>query len=446
MNTDRTLDKETRNALGQAWHQNSAASSLDRWLDLREQQGWGDIPHNLPLLVGVFGASWYFTRYVFFRGPEIAAVIDGDHLADLDAETLRRRVWSVEVEQDPESALESLRVIKNEIMLQVLLADLQELMDQAEIEERLTILAEETLAVALRIYSHNSAPHLEEHIGVLGMGRMAGREMNFGSDLDLIFLYPGDSSDVFEQVSRLIRSLLRGIAMAAPAGTLYEVDMRLRPHGAAGVLVTSVSSFEEYHAAERDIWQRQLMTRCRPVVDGSGLASQTVNNISGHIYTDYDRDFLCREVRGMRLRVEDELGSPAGRYELKRGKGGVMDIDFITHFLQLANGAAEPSLQTASTRRALLRLRELDLLAGAQVETLLAAYDFLKRMEGRLRVFDMKAISAIQREPQPLIALARGMGYRADTDEQAAEKMLEDYLAITTEVRRIFDEVLPGES
>ncbi|MDZ7736128.1 MAG: hypothetical protein U5P41_08525 [Gammaproteobacteria bacterium] len=439
------LDTHTRQALAEAWHQDSAASSLERWLDLCEQQGWGRMPENLALLTRVFGASWYFTRFIFFRGPAIADVFDSNDVSLLEADFINRHISSVDVEQETEQALESLRIAKNEIMLRILVAELQQSIDQAGVEESLTTLAEATLAVALRIYSNRFAQDMEDEIGVLGMGRMAGYEMNFGSDLDLIFLYPGESTAIFEPGLRLIRALLRGIAMAAPAGSLYDVDMRLRPHGAAGVLITSDTAFEEYHSAERDIWQRQLMTRCRPVVDGSGLAARALDRVSTHIYAEYDQDALRREVRAMRLRVENELGKPAGRYELKRGRGGVMDIDFISHFLQLAHGAAEPGLRTASTRRALQLLHQHDLLSQGHCKQLLEGYDFLKRMEGRLRVFDMKPISTISREATGLVSLARAMDYRGETDEEAARILLEDYLTIADGIRQIFDEILPGE-
>lgn len=445
MTLEQRLDPETRTALAAAWHRDSAASSLERWLDLCDQQGWGRIPDNQALLTQVFGASWYFTRFVFFRGPQIAPLFDADPNADLQPDSIRWRINAIDLEQDPDQALESLRVVKNEIMLQILLAELQQLVLQAEVENKLTLLAEATLAMALRIYSHRSAPELEEQLGILGMGRMAGYEMNFGSDLDLIFLYPGESTEIFDQASRLIRSLLRGIAMAAPAGSLYEVDMRLRPHGAAGVLITSQSSFEDYHTAERDIWQRQLMTRCRPVVDGGGLASRALVNISDNIYADYDRAYLRREIRAMRLRVEHELGSPAGRYELKRGKGGIMDVDFISHYLQLCHGAGNTVLKTPSTRQALTRLTEHGLLTADHRDKLLQGYDFLKRMESRLRVFDMKPVSTIPREAAGLLSLARAMGYTAASDEAAADALLEDYLTTVATLRGIFDEIVAAD-
>lgn len=441
MTLEQRLDETGRQALKRAWHDDSAAASLERWLDLCEQQNWGRIPANLPLLIQVFGASWYFTRFVFFRGPAIVELFDSDPLVALQSENMRTRIQSIDVEQSPDVALEALRITKNEVMLQILLAELQQVISQPQLENKLTELAELTLAMALRVYSHHIAPAPAEHLGVLGMGRMAGHEMNFGSDLDLIFVCPSDAPALFEQVSRLVRSLLRGIAMAAPAGSLYEIDMRLRPHGAAGVLITSCNSFLEYHAADREIWQRQLMTRCRPVID-SGGASQLLDDVKPYIYAAYDTDYLQDEIRDMRARVEHELGNPAGRYELKRGRGGIMDIDFICHYLQLAHGREHVELQTSSTRSALQLLNQRQLLSDGHYHKLIEGYDFLKRMEGRLRVFDMKPVSSIARDAEALTTLARAMGYEAETDLQGAQRLLGDYHDTTVSVRRVFDEIL----
>lgn len=441
MSLQQQLDADSRQALAEAWHADSAAASLERWLELCEQQDWGKIPNDLPLLIRVFGASWYFTRFVFYRGSAITDIIDADPRPALQREAMQARMQAIDIEQSPDSAMESLRIVKNEIMLQILLAELRQLQHQAMQEACLTDLAELTLDTALRIYMHHTASELEDHLAVLGMGRMAGGEMNFGSDLDLIFLYPDDVPELFEQASKLVRALLRGIAMAAPAGSLYEVDMRLRPHGAAGVLVTSADAFRDYHCSERDIWQRQLMTRCRPVIEAGGLAGRVLADVQPHIYADYDPERLRVEVRDMRARVEHELGSPAGRFELKRGRGGIMDIDFISHYLQLLYGHHDSDFQTPSTRTALERLNQRQRLSDAHCECLLRGYDFLKRMEARLRVFDMKPVSSIARDPESLTTLARALDYQAEDDEAAARQLLGDYHDVTAAVRRAFDEV-----
>src|SRR3972149_4196687 len=106
------------------------------------------------------------------------------------------------------------------------------------------------------------------------MRRLAPRELDFGSDLDLIFLYAEKSGGDAGGLMRQIRMLLRHIALPAPSGILYEIDMRLRPHGTSGTLISPVHYFIEYHTGKPAIWERQMMTRCRPVVDRQALGAQ----------------------------------------------------------------------------------------------------------------------------------------------------------------------------
>ncbi|MEX0951870.1 MAG: hypothetical protein WDZ86_06265, partial [Gammaproteobacteria bacterium] len=310
-----TDNPEAQTALAEAWHQDSAYASLERWLELVQHEHWSESVATLQDIVRVFGASWSFTRYLFYRGPAALPLFAATMPADFDRAAIRTRLQQP-ADADVEAALDALRIEKNGIMLQLLLADLRGQFDQETIEQFLTTLAEETLSVALKIYSDYMQIDMAHALSVLGMGRMAGNEMNFGSDLDLIFLYARDADDnnsdehneELTQAMRLVRMLLRGIAMTSPAGSLYEVDMRLRPHGKAGALVSSRESFVDYHAVERDIWERQMMTRCRPVVDPNNTAASVLEKVNASIYTQYDHDFLRTEIRQMRARVEHELG------------------------------------------------------------------------------------------------------------------------------------------
>lgn len=441
MTEKKRIDAEARAALDRAWHRDSATASLERWLDLSEQENCRMPPECMPDLVQVFGASWYFTRFLFFRGEAAIPLFTGLSRDQFQESAIQSRLSPILNIDDRETALGELRVVKNEIMLQILLADLRGELNLAEIEQALTALAEQTLNAVLALFSEHG--RVEETLGVLGMGRMAGWEMNYGSDLDLIFLHAGESEDMFVRISSLVRALLREVSTAAPAGILYEIDMRLRPHGSAGALITSRQSFEEHHAAERDIWERQMMTRCRPVADPHGLAADTLATVMSHIYADYDADHLRREIRGMRTRVEHDLGSPAGRYELKRGAGGIMDIDFICHYLQLAHGHVNPALRTATTRTVLERFEQHGLLSSDVVNQLRQAYDFLKQVESRLRVFDMKSISSFTREAAGLTSLARALDFKDKSGVAAAEAFLQHYKEVTGNVRKLFNEIIP---
>jgi len=430
----------SQEALAKAWHQDVANSSIERWLTLCEKNQWGQCPNNLDLLVSLFGASWYFTRFVFYRGRKIADFFDKPRTLDFTSASLIDDFMKLSTGADQETQLETLKIAKNEIMLTILLAQLSESHSQEEIECALTRLAEATLFCAIQILAADDI-EITDNIGILAMGRMAGDEMNFGSDLDLIFLYPGGSQELSYKISSFVRKLMRIIGLLSPAGLLYEVDMRLRPHGNSGLLVTKVQSFLDYHKDEREIWERQMMTRCRVVVDGGNIASSALAEIESSIYQKYDNQHLLTQISEMRQLVVDELGSKQGKYDLKRGAGGIMDIDFLTHYLQLLHGHEYPSLRTCSTRKALRKLSEAGKIDKGVSKSLLQAYDYLKTIESHIRVFDMKSISTFPKDLDKNVGLVRSMNYQDNNVEHAAGQFMDDYKNITKKTRNIFNDI-----
>jgi len=428
-------------ALKKAWDQDLANTSLERWISLCEENQWGRCPENIDLLISLFGASWYFTRFVYYRGREIAGLFDKPRALDFTSASLIDDFMKMSPDADQETRFETLKIAKNEIMLTILLAQLSNSHAQEQIECALTRLAEASLFCTIQILAGNDA-EITDNIAILAMGRMAGDEMNFGSDLDLIFLYPGGSQDLAYKISSFVRKLMRIIGLSSPAGLLYEVDMRLRPHGNSGVLVTGVQSFIDYHKNEREIWERQMMTRCCAVVDVGNIASSALAQIESSIYQKYDEKTLRDEIIDMRKLVVDELGSKQGKYDLKRGAGGIMDIDFLTHYLQLLHGHENKLLRTSSTRNALRQLSEAGKIANDDSKFLLEAYDYLKAIESHVRVFDMKSISTFAKDVGKNDGLVRSMNYLDDNIENAAGQFIEDYRNMTQKTRNIFNEIL----
>lgn len=400
----------TMPVIDRAWRADAAATSLERWLGVREQEGWGEVPADLDMLSRVFGASWYFTRFMFYAGPRAAELVDRPVPVDQTVPALigDLRRAAVPDTDDVEDALDRLRLARNEFMLSALVRWLGGTLAAEALEAALTRLAEAVLQVSLEL-SGLTPRKLGVDFAVLGMGRLAGREMTFGSDLDLIFLLPGDGSGEAVEVARRSRRFLRHIAAAAPLGALYEVDMRLRPHGTAGALVTSVESFLEYHQSQRDTWERQMMTRCRPVFDPAGMGAAALDAIRPGLYAPRDAAVLRADILDMRLRVERELGRRTGRVELKRGRGGIMDVDFVCHYLQLAHGADRPDLQTCSTREVLRAAVGGGLLDPDTAADLSRGYEYLRRAETCLRLFDLKNVSGFAVDGADCQALARAM-------------------------------------
>lgn len=423
-------------ALEQAWHAETARNSLERWVKLGEQEHWSGKPENLSLLIRIFGASWYFTRIVFVNGAVAANLIDETGAMKFDrnslAETLKPSLELSETEEQ----LNRLRVLKNISMLRILLSFFRDEIGLEGMEHALTELADVTLEVLVRILEMQPR-QTGFPITVLGMGRLAGYEMTFGSDLDLIFLYDPDDPELHENPGKSIRLLLRTIAQPSSSGSLYDVDMRLRPHGNSGPLITPYNSFIEYHGGEREIWERQMMTRCRAVLTLSRNVEPVLSAVNGSIYKEYDPNVLRQEVVTMRTRVQKELGSPKGRYEIKRGYGGIMDIDFITHYFQLGFGYKHHELQTASTRTALKEMGNLGLVQKNVTSALLDSYNYLKRVEMCLRLFDLKSVDSFTVSEEENLPLSRAMGHGDDT-----RSFINEYESITRQVRHTFQDLI----
>ncbi len=429
-------EKNIEVALAQTWHEQTARNSLERWLKLCEQENWNEQSVNLDVLAGIFGSSWYFTRYVFAVGESALSIINQEPQGLPDYTNLGRQLAACLIHDDFEARVNQLRILKNGMMLQYLVEYLQSRFSIEQLEYSLTLLAEVTLDMLIQ--SIRMLPGYEQFpVSVLAMGRMAGYEMTFGSDLDLIFLYDGKDQDLHEQLGKSARMLLRMIAQPASTGSLYEVDMRLRPHGNAGLLVTSYQSFKEYHEGSRDIWERQMMTRCRPVIKYNDSVNIIMETVNDSLYKPYDRQLLCKEIISMRARVQKELGSPKGRYEIKRGFGGIMDIDFISHYYQLGYGHQYRELQVCSTRTALEVMSKCGLIDRETSVNLVAHYNYLKKTEMCLRLFDMKSVDSFKAMDSDNIALSRAMGHGDNLNS-----FLDEFETVTHSVRRIYEKVM----
>ena len=404
------------------WDEAAARASLERWEALCKRVGWNKTLAERGLLEALFGASWYCTRFLFYRGLEGVRCL---HEAPPGPRA------KAEKGADPEEDLEKLRIQHNESLLRWLSADLRNELTREQLGKGLAELAVNTL----RLLLHGGAEETWRHFMVLGLGRLAGEEMNYGSDLDLIFLYPKDMPGT--QVSREVTLLLRRCAAISPSGRLYEIDIRLRPHGSAGTLVTSLEGFEAYHRATRETWEKQVLCRCQPLHDPEGHATRLLQRLREHLYTTVPSSRQLRgDILGMRARVERELGHPAGKYDLKRGPGGLMDIDFISHYLQLTHGAKFPPLRQGGTRHCLRIASEQGLLDKPTTTHLLNAYDALKRIEASLRLPDMRAVSSFSARPENLRAIARAAGH---PDGSA---FLHAYQQLTAEVREQYHRLL----
>jgi [glutamine synthetase] adenylyltransferase / [glutamine synthetase]-adenylyl-L-tyrosine phosphorylase len=313
---------------------------------------------------------------------------------EIEAEAAARlRAIPADREEHEEAGLRELRRFQAEELLRIGLHDVAGSLEPGEVGAQLAGLAQACLIESVGL----AAPALVARYGlpasgvtVLGLGSLGAREMRYGSDVDLIFLYgsEGESSIGIghqEWYARASQRFIGSLEAMLEEGRLYHVDTRLRPSGAQGMLVTSVKAFERYHQQEAAGWERVALLRARVVYSSEPPASRAALEAMLEAIA-YERPFDEARFRAdlgrVRKRVEDERGKVvAGARHLRFDPGGIMDVEFMVALGQLSLGAGDRALRTTSTVSALARLVALGWPA-----TLSEDYAFLRRLALRLRL------------------------------------------------------------
>ena len=293
---------------------------------------------------------------------------------------------------------------------------------------------------------------VEAHLAIVAMGKLGGGELNYHSDLDIIFVYDHQGgTDGEKQISnheyfaKLAQKIISILTMQTREGYVYKIDTRLRPSGNSGPLVTSLDSFLEYHRKESQIWERQALTKARVVLGDEALAGQLYDIIRHTIYgTTIDVE-EGQEIRRLRMRMENELARESeGNYNIKTGRGGMVDVEFAVQYLQLKEGCHAPELRTTSTVVALKEISILGMLPEGSAETLLAGYKFLRKLENRLRIIHDYSANDLSGTRVYLNKLARRMGYDRKLKNPGAA-LICDYEEITGKIRDVFDRLFVVE-
>ncbi len=257
-----------------------------------------------------------------------------------------------------------------------------------------------------------------QELVVVGMGKLGGGELNFSSDIDLIFLFPeGGETDGPRPVSneeyftRLGQALIRLLDQRTAEGFVFRVDMRLRPLGEPGPLVMNFAAFEAYLQQHGRDWERYAWVKARAVTGAAkyrGLFDEVVRPFVYRRYLDFG---VYESLREMKAMIAREVARRELQDNVKLGPGGIREIEFIVQAQQLIRGGTEPGLQTASLRAALPRLAGAKLLPAATVAELHEAYEFLRRVENRLQMVDDAQTHALPTDALGRERLAKAMGF-----------------------------------
>jgi len=334
--------------------------------------------------------------------------------------------------KDAEALARRLRRHKLIEVLRIALRDLGGRAALAESARELSWLAASVLETAVRFhYAHLCAEHGPPEgrtaLGasgfcVLGMGKLGGTELNFSSDVDLLYVYDRDGRtqgpqaiDHFAFYARLAEEVTRAIG-ATPF--VFRVDLDLRPEGRSGPIVNSLRALELYYEAQGAPWERFALLKALPVAGDLAVGEDGLRRLAPFVWRKYLDLGAVEEMRALKARAEREAGRRGGQ-DLKLGPGGIREVEFFVQALQLLHGGKDASLRVSGTLPALERLLFAGLISSRDRDELAEAYVFLRRLEHRVQMVAERQTHALPEDPAERARLARRAGYPGPREEAA---------------------------
>ena len=410
-------------------------------------------PRVINELVKLFSTSVFLSNTLLER-PEGLDMLLSKELAlayRTRTEMFDEVFGAIKAHADYEEKLDALRKVRNQEIFRIGTNDILGTLPSRIICTQITFLAEACLETALALANEELSVRFGAPQGgrfaILGLGKLGAKELTYGSDLDIIFVYddPDEGTTTGPKVItnteyyiKLGQRIISILTLRTKEGIVFNVDARLRPSGNAGVLVVSRNAFADYHRGSTQVWERQAFTKTRMAAGDHSLGRDVVEELSMIVYarplTPADIDEMLR----IRSRMEVEIAREGtDRYNIKSGKGAVVDIEFLTQALQLYSGA-DRSVRTPYTPKALKRLCSGGLLALEDYNFLKEAYSFYRLIEQRLRVIHDRPEGNITRRSEELSTLATLSGY--DNAEQLWAKCTQ----YREKTREIYIRILEG--
>jgi glutamate-ammonia-ligase adenylyltransferase len=292
-------------------------------------------------------------------------------------------------ENDTEHQMDVLRHFHHSKVFQLLAKDLEELLPLETLSDHLTSLADLILDIVLRLaWSGLISKYQDDPVfAIIGYGKLGGKELGYASDLDIIFLYDDSHPDASKIYAKLGKRINSWLTSYTSAGLLYKTDLRLRPNGISGLLVSSVEAFREYQKQQAWVWEHQALTRARFVAGDPHV---------GEDFEQIRKEVLCQqrnlaslknEILIMRQKMLDSHPNPTQLFDIKHDRGGIIDVEFIVQYLVLGYAYKHSELTNNIGNIGLLKLSgELGLISKSDAEAVLEAYREFRRIQHRLRL------------------------------------------------------------
>jgi glutamate-ammonia-ligase adenylyltransferase len=349
-------------------------------------------PQALERLARFAGASEWACDYLGQHPGLLDELLDAREIYSapdwfkLDAELGRQLL---ENQNDLEWQMDVLRHFKQAQTFRLLAMDLQGLLPLEILSDHLSDLADLILRHVLQICWHDAKKkHCDSpQFSIVAYGKLGGRELGYDSDLDLIFLYDDDHPDAGENYARLAKRINTVLSSYTSAGRLYETDLRLRPNGEGGLLVSSVVAFNEYQQQHAWVWEHQALTRARCSAGLLSIKTRFDEIRAAVLSQTRDINSLRDEVVKMRQKMHDGHPNNSALFDIKQDSGGMVDIEFMVQFLVLAHAHRHPELTANSGNIALLEsAAKLGLIAQQDSDLVRDIYRELRRLQHQMRL------------------------------------------------------------
>ncbi|MDQ3985063.1 MAG: bifunctional [glutamine synthetase] adenylyltransferase/[glutamine synthetase]-adenylyl-L-tyrosine phosphorylase [Actinomycetota bacterium] len=390
-----------------------------------------DNPPGLSFLAQVLGSGKLLGEVLAHVPEELHTIANPRHASvKKDPARLAREAEASLGWRAPEERLDGLRRFKRREMLRVSLFDLSGDLSTEEVGESLGDVADACLQAALE------SPDFP--FAIVGMGKLGGRELNYSSDIDVMFVHDGNPVTAEKVAERL----LRAVGEVTPEGQAFKVDAGLRPEGKSGPLTRSFQSYVEYYERWAQPWEHQALIKGRCCAGERALVDKLVQSVEPLVFPESITAEMLSEMRHLKARMEKErVGRGTDpRMHLKMGPGGLADIEFAVQLLQRTHGHDHPELRVPSTLPALEAARSQELISDDDASILKEGYLFLTRVRNRAFFLAGRPIDTYPSKPEETESLGVAVGFT----DQPRQEMEETYLRVTRRVRRVAERLIYG--
>ncbi len=403
-------------------------------------------PRVIEILVTLFSASQFLTE-ILLRNPQALGLL-------LDRQKLTHRKTIEQFQSEAEAAIratsavalresapasDALRRYQHGELLRIGASDFLGLYDLPAVVSQISRMAIGLTRACLNLASRQTGISAEVFV-VLAMGKLGGRELNYSSDIDLLFIARNETVNYVPLAQKLIEYL----SSTTTQGFLYRVDMRLRPWGKDGPLVPTLAGYLKYLEKNARPWEKQALLKVRPIAGDLALGEELREAAHPHIF-GLPPDEVRAGVFAMKQRTEEFLREKGRQWgEVKLGVGSIRDVEFVVQYLQLAYVGRFPQIRTRATLKALPRLHAAGLLSSSDARILTDGYIFLRTIEHYLQMMDYRQTYTLPSEGAAITILARRLGFA--TGEAFVERYQEHCQAIrAVYLRHVGSEPLPDE-